>query len=57
VSLSEVGLSEAHLATHFNHLSKRCIVLLEDIDSAGLRREGHNFSDPGFRPEAGAEIA
>jgi chaperone BCS1 len=57
VSLSEVGLGETHLATLFHHLSKRCIVLLEDIDSAGLRREGHNFSDTDFRPEAGAKIA
>ncbi|KAH7079754.1 BCS1 N terminal-domain-containing protein [Paraphoma chrysanthemicola] len=40
ISLSEVGLTEAHLSSLFSRLPKRCIVLLEDIDSAGLRREG-----------------
>jgi chaperone BCS1 len=57
VLLSEVGFGETHLAILFNHLSKRCIVLLEDINSAGLRREGDNFLDIDFRPEAGAKIA
>tara|TARA_R110002003_G_scaffold534_3_gene20202 strand:- start:6594 stop:8309 length:1716 start_codon:yes stop_codon:yes gene_type:complete len=40
ISLSEVGITEAHLSSLFSKLPKRCIVLLEDIDSAGLRREG-----------------
>ncbi|KAF3009675.1 hypothetical protein E8E13_008256 [Curvularia kusanoi] len=39
ISLSEVGLTEADLNKLFNELPRRCIVLLEDIDSAGLRRE------------------
>lgn len=39
ISLSEVGLTEADLNKLFITLPRRCIVLLEDIDSAGLRRE------------------
>lgn len=39
VSLSEVGLTEADLNKLFSELPRRCIVLLEDIDSAGLRRD------------------
>jgi chaperone BCS1 len=38
ISLMEVGLSESDLNKLFAHLPRRCIVLLEDIDSAGLRR-------------------
>ncbi|KAJ4993484.1 hypothetical protein SVAN01_01032 [Stagonosporopsis vannaccii] len=39
ISLSEVGLTEADLNKLFISLPRRCIVLLEDIDSAGLRRD------------------
>ena len=38
ISLMEVGLTESDLNKLFSHLPRRCIVLLEDIDSAGLRR-------------------
>ncbi|KAF1936202.1 hypothetical protein EJ02DRAFT_470627 [Clathrospora elynae] len=41
VSLSEVGLSGSHLTTLFGNLPERCIILLEDIDSSGLRCEGN----------------
>jgi chaperone BCS1 len=37
-SLSEDEMKESGLASLF-HLPHRCIVLLEDIDSAGIRRE------------------
>ncbi|KAH7071514.1 P-loop containing nucleoside triphosphate hydrolase protein [Paraphoma chrysanthemicola] len=40
VSLSETGLTESDLAGLFGSLPERCIVLLEDIDTAGLRRDG-----------------
>ena len=39
ISLNEVGLTESELGTLFSQLPRRCIVLLEDIDSAGLRRD------------------
>lgn len=39
ISLSEIGLTEADLNKLFISLPRRCIVLLEDIDSAGLRRD------------------
>jgi chaperone BCS1 len=32
-------MTESDLATLFDTLPSRCIVLLEDIDSAGLKRE------------------
>ncbi|KAH7135127.1 BCS1 N terminal-domain-containing protein [Dendryphion nanum] len=38
ISLMEIGLSESDLNKLFAQLPRRCIVLLEDIDSAGLRR-------------------
>ncbi|KAF1928367.1 putative BCS1-like ATPase [Didymella exigua CBS 183.55] len=46
ISLSEVGLSEADLNKLFNELPRRCIVLLEDIDSAGLRRDDEPAPEP-----------
>jgi chaperone BCS1 len=50
-SMSEVGLTEADLNTIFPNLPERCIVLLEDIDSAGLRREG----EAAITPDANAD--
>ena len=38
ISLLEPTLTEADLNTLFNNLPRRCIVLLEDIDTAGLVR-------------------
>jgi chaperone BCS1 len=38
ISLMEVGLTESDLNKLFTNLPRRCIVLLEDIDAAGLRR-------------------
>jgi chaperone BCS1 len=38
-SLSERDMSESDLASLFSLLPSRCVVLLEDIDSAGIRRE------------------
>lgn len=46
ISLSEVGLSEADLNKLFIELPRRCIVLLEDIDSAGLRRDDEPPPEP-----------
>ncbi|OAF98560.1 P-loop containing nucleoside triphosphate hydrolase protein [Paraphaeosphaeria sporulosa] len=39
VSLNDKDLTESDLCMLFNDLPDRCIVLLEDIDSAGLKRE------------------
>ena len=38
ISLLEPSLSEEDLLTLFNTLPRRCVVLLEDIDAAGLSR-------------------
>jgi chaperone BCS1 len=38
-SLSERDMTESDLAALFSQLPTRCIVLLEDIDSAGIRRD------------------
>ena len=38
LSLSEISLTEEALIVLFNTLPRRCIVLLEDIDSAGISR-------------------
>jgi len=41
ISLQEPTLTESDLLQLFNGLPRRCIVLLEDVDAAGLRRD-HN---------------
>ncbi|KAH6893108.1 BCS1 N terminal-domain-containing protein [Thelonectria olida] len=38
ISLQDNSVSEEDLATLFSKLPRRCVVLLEDIDTAGLRR-------------------
>ncbi len=47
MSLSEKTLSEEDLILLFNSLPKRCIVLLEDIDSAGVVRKKPDFQKDG----------
>jgi chaperone BCS1 len=42
VSLNDVSLTETGLSTLFTQLPLRCIVLLEDIDSVALRRNGRH---------------
>jgi chaperone BCS1 len=37
--LSENGLTESDLIRLFKHLPERCIVLLEDVDIAGIQRD------------------
>ncbi|KAI2485339.1 bcs1 atpase [Pyrenophora tritici-repentis] len=45
-SLSERNMGESDLASLFSMLPSRCIVLLEDIDSAGIQRDkGEDKSD------------
>jgi mitochondrial chaperone BCS1 len=39
ISLQDISISEEDLASLFTRLPRRCIVLLEDIDTAGLRRD------------------
>ncbi|KAF4974985.1 hypothetical protein FZEAL_8169 [Fusarium zealandicum] len=40
ISLQDPTVSEEDLAVLFTRLPRRCVVLLEDIDTAGLRRSG-----------------
>jgi chaperone BCS1 len=51
ISLLEPTLTEEDLGLLFNNLPRRCVVLLEDIDSAGLIRR----NDPKAETEAVAE--
>ncbi|KAF2483299.1 BCS1 N terminal-domain-containing protein [Neohortaea acidophila] len=46
ISLQEPTLSEGDLMQLFNGLPKRCIVLLEDVDAAGLIRDGRSDAEP-----------
>jgi chaperone BCS1 len=39
ISLQDINVTEEDLAVLFTQLPRRCIVLLEDIDTAGLRRD------------------
>jgi chaperone BCS1 len=55
VSLSETGLTETELGALFASLPERCIVLLEDIDSAGIRREDDALSMTAVRNADGSE--
>ena len=45
VSLNDKDLTESDLSSLFEDLPDRCIVLLEDIDSAGLKREEETKTD------------
>lgn len=45
IPLMDPELSEAYLARLFNELPKRCIVLLEDIDSAGVEKRDQADND------------
>ena len=42
ISLQDINVSEEDLAILFTKLPRRCIVLLEDIDTACLRRSPHD---------------
>ncbi|KAI1800553.1 BCS1 N terminal-domain-containing protein [Daldinia bambusicola] len=53
ISLLEPSLTEEDLSTLFATLPRRCIVLLEDIDTAGLRRPSlSQFDDETSQPSA-----
>ncbi|KAI6254146.1 hypothetical protein MCOR21_003061 [Pyricularia oryzae] len=58
VSLSSVNANEETLATLFAELPRRCVVLLEDIDSAGLShtREGPSSAAVAPAPAAAEEL-
>ncbi|KAI9830046.1 MAG: hypothetical protein M1819_005876 [Sarea resinae] len=45
ISLLEPTLTEEDLGMLFNNLPRRCVVLLEDIDSAGLARKDKSDDD------------
>ncbi|KAK2019789.1 hypothetical protein LZ32DRAFT_151702 [Colletotrichum eremochloae] len=46
ISLLDPSLTEEDLGTLFNSLPRRCVVLLEDIDTAGLSRVGEEIDAP-----------
>lgn len=54
ISLVEPTLTEADLGIMFTNLPRRCVVLLEDIDSAGLIKR-HNSEGDGAANKDGAE--
>lgn len=47
ISLQEPTLTEGDLMQLFNGLPRRCIVLLEDVDAAGLLRDGSSDDKEG----------
>lgn len=54
LSLSEATLTEEDLILLFNSLPKRCVVLLEDIDTAGVLRKKEEFpSSDDKQPSSG----
>lgn len=55
ISLQDITISEEDLAVLFTRLPRRCIVLLEDIDTAGLRRPPDSDVDEESGKESGAE--
>jgi chaperone BCS1 len=44
-SLSDTELTDAQLTALFDDLTTRCVLLLEDVDSAGLNRETMSIKD------------
>lgn len=51
ISLQDINVTEEDLAVLFTRLPRRCIVLLEDIDTAGLRRDGDDDDNGDTEPE------
>nr|POE72894.1 putative mitochondrial chaperone bcs1-b [Quercus suber] len=49
ISLQEPSLTEGELMQLFNGLPRRCIVLLEDVDAAGLVRDGSSDNHSGTK--------
>jgi len=45
IALNDPELTETDLRDLFNTLPRRCVVLLEDIDSAGIKRDDENDDD------------
>ncbi|KAJ0159394.1 putative mitochondrial chaperone BCS1-B [Colletotrichum tanaceti] len=58
VSLSSISANEENLATLFAELPRRCVVLLEDIDTAGLThtREDNGTTDTTEPKEGSGEM-
>ncbi|KAK6211043.1 hypothetical protein QIS74_10307 [Colletotrichum tabaci] len=58
VSLSSISANEENLATLFAELPRRCVVLLEDIDTAGLThtREDNGTTDTTESKEGSGEM-
>ncbi|GAB0137469.1 hypothetical protein EsDP_00005733 [Epichloe bromicola] len=50
ISLQDINVTEEDLAVLFTRLPRRCIVLLEDIDTAGLRRDGDDDDNGDTEP-------
>lgn len=50
VSLLDQNLTDADLISLFNQLPRRCLLLLEDIDTAGLKRKPKKRNRPRQRP-------
>ncbi|KAF2803966.1 P-loop containing nucleoside triphosphate hydrolase protein, partial [Mytilinidion resinicola] len=46
INANEAGLDDAKLIDRFNQLPDRCVVLLEDIDAAGIIMDRHNAPPP-----------
>lgn len=57
ISLQEPTLTEGDLMQLFNGLPKRCIVLLEDVDAAGLVRDGSSDKDSAHKKRKGKKDA
>jgi mitochondrial chaperone BCS1 len=55
ISVNDPELTEGGFLGLLSHLSRRSILLLEDIDSAGLRRESHRSNDG--RNESGISLS
>jgi chaperone BCS1 len=58
ISLRDQTMTESDLMSYFNNLPRRCIVLLEDIDTAGLEKrsmgDGKNGNSAAKRARAAA---
>ncbi|KAH6987899.1 mitochondrial chaperone bcs1 [Ilyonectria sp. MPI-CAGE-AT-0026] len=52
ISLQDISVTEEDLAALFTRLPRRCIVLLEDIDTAGLRRDPDEDAEEDAKEDA-----
>jgi len=57
ISLADPDMVESELVNLFSTLPKRCVVLLEEIDAAGIKRNGIEGCEPGLNRTTARQVS